>query len=173
MDNIKISAGTGCSDGAEKEPEIKKDREFKRSERLLTGADFSVVFRRGRRFRSGRLEFIFLANDLDRSRLGLVISRKCGNAVLRNRFKRILRELFRLKKEKISRSVDIVIRALPAKKEINTTLNKANRNRAGKRSFLVPRFDEFESDFNRFLAFMPRSPGKRDHNRSANRRNDK
>jgi ribonuclease P protein component len=166
-------AGSGCSDWSEKEPETEAGRGFRRSERLLTGSDFAAVFRRGRRFRSGRLEFIFLANNLDRSRLGLVISRKCGNAVLRNRFKRILRELFRLKKGKISRPVDIVIRALPAKKEINTTPGKANRNRANKKSFLAPRFDELESDFDRFLAFMPSSPGKRDHNRPANRRNDK
>lgn len=43
------------------------------------------------------------------SRLGLAVSKKIGNAVVRNRIKRLLRECFRLYPEYIPKSVDIVI----------------------------------------------------------------
>ncbi len=45
------------------------------------------------------------------SRLGLAISKTYGNAVARNRMKRLLREAFRLNKAKLSAGVDLVFSA--------------------------------------------------------------
>lgn len=50
-------------------------------------------------------------NALTFSRLGVVVSRVVGNAVVRNKAKRRLREIFRRLKGQLIQSVDLVIRA--------------------------------------------------------------
>jgi len=51
--------------------------------------------RKGRRISYGGIRLVYKTNALDHSRLGLAVSRKFGNAVQRNRFKRQLRDAFR------------------------------------------------------------------------------
>jgi ribonuclease P protein component len=49
-------------------------------------------------------------NGLGRSRLGLSVSTKVGNAVVRNRWKRLIREAFRLSREQMPVGLDLVVR---------------------------------------------------------------
>ena len=51
----------------------------------------------------------FLPNGLDRKRLGVIASKKTGNAVVRNLAKRKIREVFRQIKGHIEPAIDIVI----------------------------------------------------------------
>lgn len=53
--------------------------------------------------------FLYLPNGLDRKRLGIVASRKVGNAVIRNRAKRRIRDVFRRHKHLGAPAMDIVI----------------------------------------------------------------
>jgi ribonuclease P protein component len=50
-----------------------------------------------------------LPNDLNRKRLGIIASKKVGNAVMRNRAKRKIREAYRRLKGRIHPAMDIVI----------------------------------------------------------------
>ena len=68
---------------------------FPKSLRLLTSADFKRVQRRGTRLRARHLRILAYRGTEDRSRFGLTVSRKVGNAVVRNRVKRHLREAIR------------------------------------------------------------------------------
>ena len=68
---------------------------FPKEHRLLKRSDYDIVFSEGVRVHTDRFVFIFRRKIEDGSRLGLVVSKKVGNAVARNRVKRKLRETFR------------------------------------------------------------------------------
>lgn len=82
---------------------------FTKAERLLRPEDFRKTKTLGKR-RSTKSFHIWLApNGLSVSRLGLAVSARCGNAIVRNRLKRIIREFFRLNKARLIGSTDILI----------------------------------------------------------------
>ena len=76
--------------------------------RLTRSADFDRVYRR-RRTSSDRVLLIYgCENALDHPRIGLSVSRKVGPAVVRNRWKRLLREAFRLSRQRLPAGLDLV-----------------------------------------------------------------
>ena len=65
--------------------------------RLRSSGDFRKVYASGRRYESRLMTAFVRPNGLEHHRLGITASRKAiGNAVERNRSKRLLREAFRL-----------------------------------------------------------------------------
>ena len=64
--------------------------------RLTTSKQFSQVHREGLSIANRLLVVRVLANGLDHSRFGFLVSKRIGNAVVRNRVKRRLREVVRL-----------------------------------------------------------------------------
>jgi ribonuclease P protein component len=87
------------------------DNRFRWTDRLHNRLDFTVVFKQGQRFGSSGLVMWAYRHPEPASsgpRLGLAIPRAYGNAVQRNRLKRLLRETFRLNKSTLPRGVDLV-----------------------------------------------------------------
>jgi ribonuclease P protein component len=82
---------------------------FPKHARLLTTAQFDRVFALRASASDQRLVVYAARNDVGIPRLGLVVSRKCGNAVVRNRWKRCLREAFRLAQHDLPPDLDLVV----------------------------------------------------------------
>jgi ribonuclease P protein component len=82
---------------------------FPKQLRLLSRGEFRRVYEEGVR-RSARLGAVFYRpNGLAHSRLGITAPTRLGNAVLRNRVKRRLREVFRLNQAAVPGGWDIVL----------------------------------------------------------------
>jgi len=81
--------------------------------RLRKAGEFEALRARGRRVHEGCFTARLRANDLGHARLGLAIAVKlAGNAVERNRIRRVIRESFRLHQPELP-AVDVVVGAGP------------------------------------------------------------
>jgi len=82
---------------------------FPKEVRLLKRGQYLKLSKQGKRVYSDCFIAIVLKGTAQNNRIGITISKKVGNAVERNRIKRVIREYFRHNKEKISKPMDINI----------------------------------------------------------------
>ena len=82
---------------------------FPKSMHLRKRGDFDRVFAHKRSQADGVLIVYGMSNGLNVSRLGLVVSKKVGKAHQRNRWKRLIREVFRLERHAMVDSLDLVV----------------------------------------------------------------
>ena len=100
---------------------MEKVNSLKPIERIKRNSEFKLVLGKGERVESGNLIFYFAENRLGFSRIGLSLSKKTGNAVKRNRIKRLIREVFRRKKKGFKKGYDIVVMCRKTIPEIKLT----------------------------------------------------
>ena len=84
---------------------------FTKSQRLKKSREFRSVQSRGREYK-GRLLILcaFTHPQKKEPKLGVVASRYFGNAIQRNRFKRLSREAFRLSQKKFPKGAELVLK---------------------------------------------------------------
>lgn len=79
------------------------------SESLKKNNDFQFVYQNGKSYANKYLVMYVLENNTDKNRLGISVSRKVGNSVVRHRFTRLVRESYRLHENIFNSGLDIVV----------------------------------------------------------------
>src|SRR5262245_6749079 len=84
------------------------DQSFPKHYRLSSRSDFRRVYERRCSVGDDFVRLLGRLNEFDQARLGLSVSRQVGKAVVRNRWKRLLREAFRLSRERLPGGIDLI-----------------------------------------------------------------
>ena len=96
------------------------------SESLKKNRDFQNVYKKGKSYANRYLVMYVLKNDTERNRLGISVSKKVGNSVVRHHLTRLIREIYRLNEHHFKKGLDIIfIVRVNAKKIDYHTLEKA------------------------------------------------
>ena len=82
---------------------------MKFSDSLKKNSDFQNVYKNGRSKANRYLVMYVLENPLSTNRIGISVSKKVGNSVVRHHLTRLIRESYRLQEEMFNSSLDIVI----------------------------------------------------------------
>lgn len=82
---------------------------FLKTDRILKRSDFIRLSKSNTKVHTDCFIVAVLKGDCDNVRIGITVTKRVGNAVQRNRIKRLVREYFRLNKQNIMRDLDINI----------------------------------------------------------------
>ena len=89
------------------------------SESLKKYGDFQRVYKKGKSYANKYLVMYIMKQDTQRNRIGISVSKKVGNSVVRHRLTRLIRESYRLNEKEFDDGLDLVIIARPGAKERN------------------------------------------------------
>ena len=79
------------------------------SESLKKNRDFQKVYRLGKSYANKYLVMYILENHTERNRIGISVSKKVGNSVIRHHLTRLIRESYRLHEDMFNNGLDIVV----------------------------------------------------------------
>ncbi len=82
---------------------------YKFSESLKSNIDFQHVYKKGKSYANKYLVMYILENNKEINRLGISVSKKIGNSVVRHRVTRLIRESYRLHENIFNSGLDIVV----------------------------------------------------------------
>ena len=82
---------------------------FSKSDRLLKNSDYKLLYKSGYKISNKYFTLIYCNGKGINTRFGITVSRHVGNAVTRNRIKRLIREFCRIHKNIAKGKLDIVI----------------------------------------------------------------
>mgnify|MGYP002605160752 CR=1 FL=1 len=90
---------------------------MKFSESLKRNADFQNVYKNGKSYANRCLVMYVLENQTGRNRLGISVSKKVGNSIVRHRVTRLIRESYRLQEDMFNSGLDMVVIARKSAKD--------------------------------------------------------
>ncbi len=102
---------------------------FKRASRISRTGDFERLSKCGRRIHRDHFVVTYCPNSLGSLRLGVTVSKKLGNAVMRNRVRRLVRESFRLNRGLFADGCDMNVAAKTGASDL--TFHEVNQTLAG------------------------------------------
>ena len=82
---------------------------MKYTEALKNNEDFREIYRTGKSLANKYLIMYVKKNASDRNRLGISVSKKVGNSVIRHRVTRLVRESYRLSEDSFAQGFDIIV----------------------------------------------------------------
>ena len=82
---------------------------MKYSESLKKNRDFQQVYRQGTSYANKYLVMYVKKNSLEKNRIGISVSKKVGNSVVRHHLARLIRESYRLHEEEFQQGIDVVV----------------------------------------------------------------
>ena len=89
------------------------------SESLKKNIDFQNVYRNGKSYANRFLVVYILENHTEKNRLGISVSKKVGNSVIRHHLTRLIRESYRLHEDMFDSGLDIVVIARATARNIS------------------------------------------------------
>ena len=87
------------------------------SKSLKKNSDFQQVYRMGKSYANKYLVMYVLENSTEQNRLGISVSKKVGNSIVRHRLTRLIRESYRLQEDRFRCGLDIVVIARVSAKD--------------------------------------------------------
>lgn len=82
---------------------------MKKTVSLKENSDFKEIYSTGKSYANKYLVMYVKKNGMENNRLGISVSKKVGNSVIRHRITRLIRESYRLSEDKLMNGLDIVI----------------------------------------------------------------
>ena len=84
----------------------------------LSNSEFQAIYKSGKSYANKYLVMYVLENQSNKNRIGISVSKKVGNSVIRHRITRLIRESYRLQEDVFNSSLDIVVLARSTAREV-------------------------------------------------------
>ena len=95
---------------------------FKKKDKILKRREFLQLQKCGKKIQDRNFIIIYSEGRFEKNRIGITVSKKLGNAVKRNKIKRLIREHFRMNRDKIAEFMDINVIAKKKAGEISADM---------------------------------------------------
>ena len=79
------------------------------TESLKRNSDFQLVYKKGKSYANKYLIMYVMENNQETNRIGISVSKKVGNSVVRHRVKRLIKESYRLQEDMFNSGLDMVV----------------------------------------------------------------